>query len=105
MGVTLEIIANLKLAKICTYKNYLNSNLFYLLLTQKTNLLKILCVLLKFTPVKINSFKVINDMNMVPVQMLITVFAQMDAAATIIFRSGKMRHLFEGGYCSRAATI
>ena len=105
MGVTLEIIANLKLVKICTYKNYLNSNLFDLLLTQKTNLLKSLSVLLKFTPVKINSFKVINDMNMVPVQMLITVFAQMDAAATIIFRSGKMRYLFEGGYCSRAATI
>ena len=29
----------------------------------------------------------------------------MDAAATTIFRSGKMRHLLEGSYCSRAATI
>ena len=29
----------------------------------------------------------------------------MDATATIIFRSGKMGRLFEGGYCSSAATI
>ena len=29
-----------------------------------------------------------------------TVFTPMDALATIIFRSGKMQCLFEGGYCS-----
>ena len=32
---------------------------------------------------------------------MFTVLAQMGAAAAIIVRSGKMRHLFEGGYHSR----
>ena len=34
-----------------------------------------------------------------------TVFDQMDVVTTIIFRSGKMRRLFKGSYCSRTATI
>ena len=33
------------------------------------------------------------------------VFARMDAAATIIFRSGKMQRLFKGGYHSRYAYV
>ena len=35
----------------------------------------------------------------------LTVFTRMDAAATIIFVPGKMRHLSEGGYYSRVASI
>ena len=35
----------------------------------------------------------------------LNVFTRMDAAATIIFVPGKMRHLSEGGYYSRVASI
>ena len=35
----------------------------------------------------------------------LTIFTRMDAAATIIFVPGKMRHLSEGGYYSRVASI
>ena len=83
---------------LCTCESLGSNDQFSVFLTLFS--LYSLCIPLKQHPMYYKPVK--HDMQLIKcANISSTVFARMDAAATIIFRPGEIRHLFKGGYHSR----